>query len=162
MLGDDLRHGLDRIEDARCRLAVDDRHMGDGRVPVQPLVHRLRVNAPVLGPLERLHYAAYLAADLDHPASAGEAIEIYGLGLGVTDPAVEAGVASPSSPPARAVQTPRLQIGGLDAVITFAGLAPGFAGLYQVNAVVPAGLAPGMQDLVWPDGAVSYSAVVVK
>jgi uncharacterized protein (TIGR03437 family) len=124
---------------------------------------------PFVGQLYYPQAAAYhagtgVAADLDHPASAGEALEIYGLGLGVTDPVVEAGVASPSSPPARAVQTPRLQIGGLDAVITFAGLAPGFAGLYQVNAVVPAGLAPGIQNLVWQGsgGAMSYSSVVVK
>jgi uncharacterized protein (TIGR03437 family) len=120
----------------------------------------------------RLYYpqaAAYHAgtgipADMDHPASAGETIEIYGLGLGVTDPVVEAGLASPSSPPARAVQTPRLQIGGRDAVVTFAGLAPGFAGVYQVNAAVPPGLAPGIQSLAWrgPDGAASYSSVAVK
>lgn len=120
----------------------------------------------------RLYYpqaAAYHAgtgvpADMDHPVSAGETIEIYGLGLGVTEPVVEAGLASPSSPPARAVQTPRLQIGGRDAVVTFAGLAPGFAGVYQVNAVVPLGLAPGIQNLAWrgPGGAVSDSSVAVK
>lgn len=105
------------------------------------------------------HAGTGVPADMDHPVSAGEAIEIYGLGLGVTDPVVEAGIASPSSPPARAVQAPRLQIGGRDAVVTFAGLAPGFAG-----AIVPAGLAPGIQYLAWPGpyGAVSYSAVVVK
>jgi uncharacterized protein (TIGR03437 family) len=120
----------------------------------------------------RLYYpqaAAYHAgtgvpADMDHPVSAGETIEIYGLGLGVTEPVVEAGLASPSSPPARAVQTPRLEIGGRDAVVTFAGLAPGYAGVYQVNAIVPAGLAPGIQNLTWrgASGAVSYSSVAVK
>ena len=105
-----------------------------------------------------------LPADMDHPVSAGETIEIYGLGLGVTDPVVEAGIASPSSPPARAVQTPRLQIGGRDAQVTFAGLAPGFAGLYQVNAIVPPGLAPGIQNLTWlgSGGTVGYSSVAVK
>jgi uncharacterized protein (TIGR03437 family) len=139
-----------------------------------PLSVSIEGTAPVnlsyfVGQLYYWQAAAYhagtgVAADLDHPASAGEVLEIYGLGLGVTDPVVEAGVASPSSPPARAVQTPRLQIGGLDAAITFAGLAPVFAGLYQVNAVVPAGLAPGMQGLVWQGsgGAMSYSSVVVK
>jgi len=31
-------------------------------------------------------------------------------------------------------------IGGLAAPVTFAGLAPGLAGVYQVNAQVPAGV----------------------
>ena len=30
-----------------------------------------------------------------------------------------------------------------DAPVSFAGLAPGLAGLYQINAVIPAGVAPG-------------------
>jgi uncharacterized protein (TIGR03437 family) len=110
------------------------------------------------------HAGTGVPADVDHPVSAGEAIEIYGLGFGVTDPVVDAGIASPSSPPARAVQAPRLQIGGRDAVVTFAGLAPGLAGVYQVNAIVPSGLAPGIQYLAWlgSGGTVSYSAVAVK
>lgn len=31
-------------------------------------------------------------------------------------------------------------IGGQEAQVIFAGLAPGFAGLYQVNAIVPPGI----------------------
>jgi uncharacterized protein (TIGR03437 family) len=34
-------------------------------------------------------------------------------------------------------------IGAQPAQVLFAGLAPGFAGLYQVNAVVPPGITPG-------------------
>jgi len=34
-------------------------------------------------------------------------------------------------------------IGGVEAAVEFAGLAPGFVGLYQVNARVPAGVAAG-------------------
>ena len=34
-------------------------------------------------------------------------------------------------------------IGGQPATVSFAGLAPGFVGVYQVNAQVPAGITPG-------------------
>ena len=36
-----------------------------------------------------------------------------------------------------------LTIGGVNAQVQFAGLAPFFTGLYQVNAVVPNGVQPG-------------------
>jgi len=110
------------------------------------------------------HAGTSVLADMDHPAAAGEILEIYGLGLGVTDPGVTAGVASPASPPARARQQPQLQIGAVKAVVKFAGLTPGLAGVYQVNAVVPGGLAPGLQSLTWigPGGPVSDSSIAVK
>jgi uncharacterized protein (TIGR03437 family) len=109
------------------------------------------------------HAGTGVAADIDHPADAGEILEIYGLGLGVTDPMVEAGVASPATPPARALETPGVQIGGRDAVVVFAGLAPGFAGVYQVNAIVPAGLTPGVHNLTWrSNGGAGFSAIGVR
>ncbi len=39
-------------------------------------------------------------------------------------------------------------IGASDALVAFAGLAPGTVGLYQVNVTVPAGIAAGNQTLV--------------
>jgi minor extracellular serine protease Vpr len=41
--------------------------------------------------------------------------------------------------------TPQVIIGGIPVVATFSGLAPGYVGLYQVNAQVPAGIAASNQ-----------------
>jgi uncharacterized protein (TIGR03437 family) len=95
------------------------------------------------------HAGTAVPADPAHPAKAGETLEIYGTGLGKTDPMVIAGVASPASPPARSLFMPNVIIGDAPATVTFAGLVPGLAGVYQVNAVVPQGLAPGLQGLGW-------------
>jgi uncharacterized protein (TIGR03437 family) len=101
-----------------------------------------------------LHGGTATLADRDHPAGAGETLEIYGAGLGPADPFVPAGTAAPSSPLARTLQ-PDVLIGGRRAEVRFAGLTPGFAGLYQVNAIVPAGLRPGPQSIDWRVGNVS-------
>jgi uncharacterized protein (TIGR03437 family) len=41
---------------------------------------------------------------------------------------------------AKTVSPVKVTIGGKEAEVQFAGLAPGLAGIYQVNAVVPEGL----------------------
>jgi uncharacterized protein (TIGR03437 family) len=74
-------------------------------------------------------------------AAAGDAIVLYASGLGQVDADVDAGAAAPGNALAKAAVG--LTIGGRDAVVLFAGLAPGFAGLYQVNTVVPGGVTPG-------------------
>ena len=64
----------------------------------------------------------------------GEVVQVFCTGLGATDPAVVAGEAAPSQEPLARVTIPvQTQIGGLTAQVFFAGLAPGFVGLYQVN-----------------------------
>ncbi len=90
--------------------------------------------------------AAFLA-DSSHPAAAGNALTIYASGLGPVTPSIEAGIAAPISPLSQAAGV-ALTIGGQAAQILFAGLAPGFAGLYQVNAVVPSGVSSGTVPVV--------------
>jgi uncharacterized protein (TIGR03437 family) len=70
------------------------------------------------------------------PAARGEVIVIYCAGLGPVEPRVEPGQPAPV-PAARTVNPVSLLIGSKTAQVVFAGLTPGFAGLYQVNAVVP-------------------------
>ena len=81
--------------------------------------------------------------DAKHPISAGDVIVIPCAGLGPVNPPVKAGAAAPSSPPAKTTNPVTVKIGGIDAPVVFSGLAPGFAGLYQVNAQVPKGIKPG-------------------
>ena len=77
------------------------------------------------------------------PATAGEVLVIYATGLGPLDPPIPAGSAAPDSPLSQTVSQVKVLVGGVEAQVFFAGAAPGFAALYQVNALVPAGVAPG-------------------
>jgi adhesin/invasin len=78
------------------------------------------------------------------PASIGETVVIYCTGLGAVSPPVKEGLPAPSTPPlSTTVNTVTVTIGGKAAQVAFSGLTPGYAGLYQVNAVVPTGIATG-------------------
>jgi uncharacterized protein (TIGR03437 family) len=78
-----------------------------------------------------------------NPARRGSIVSIYATGEGQTSPegvtgsVVQSGGAHP-------VQSVTVTIGGTDAAVQYAGAAPDqVAGLLQVNAVVPALMAPG-------------------
>lgn len=77
------------------------------------------------------------------PAARGAYVAIYGTGEGVTNvPGVD-GRISGTPLPAPALPC-SVTIGGQQATVQYCGAAPGAtAGLLQVNAVVPAGVAPG-------------------
>jgi adhesin/invasin len=56
---------------------------------------------------------------------------------------------------------PAISIGGQPAIVSFSGLAPGFADLYQVNAVVPSGIGTGSQPVTCSIGGVSCQTVTL-
>jgi minor extracellular serine protease Vpr len=88
--------------------------------------------------------SSYELVDSARPAIAGSTIvQIYCTGLGAVTFAPETGSATPN-----VLISSRngimVTIGGVQASVIFAGLAPGSVGGYQVNALVPAGSAKGV------------------
>jgi uncharacterized protein (TIGR03437 family) len=85
-------------------------------------------------------------AQLAAPGSAvpaGGYVSIFCTGLGPVSNQPATGSAGPSNPLARTLTTPTVTIGGVGALVTYSGLAPTLVGVYQVNALVPLGVAPG-------------------
>ena len=91
-----------------------------------------------------------------HPAAPGSTIVAYLTGSGPVSPAVEDGIAAPLDSLVYATAPRSAAVGSAGAAVSFAGLAPGWIGLTQVNVVVPPGLAPGTYPLtVTIDGQTS-------
>ncbi len=92
----------------------------------------------------------------EQPASAGDILEIYCTGLGAVRPSTIPGLQE-------TVMAPRVLLGGQAAEVLFSGVAPGVAGLlYQVNARVPPGVAPGDQLVTLEAGGRASNAVRVR
>jgi uncharacterized protein (TIGR03437 family) len=71
------------------------------------------------------------------PAKPGETIVLYGVGFGGVTPSIPAGqIVGQSNQLAASFQ---ISFGGIPAqTVSYAGLSPGYVGLYQFNVVVPA------------------------
>ena len=95
-----------------------------------------------------------------NPSKAGDALAIYCTGLGPVSPAVTAGTPASLTDLSRTVNTVTATVGGRNADVIFAGLAPGYVGLYQVNVIVPSGIAPSNSVPVVLSVAGSSSAPV--
>jgi uncharacterized protein (TIGR03437 family) len=127
-------------------------------VPVldaQPGIFNYNAGGQTFGAI--LH-ANFQLADTGHPAKPSETVLIYCTGLGA--------VASPPADGAAGngqttMTTPTVTIGGIKAIVSFSGLAPGFVGLYQINAEVPAGLKEGNQPVVVELGTASSNSVLL-
>ncbi len=103
---------------------------------------------------------AQILADASSPATAGDVLVIYCVGLGVTDPKVTSGDVAPFSTLARVGAPVTVTVGGQSAQASFAGLTPGYVGLYQVNVTMPGGVASGTQPVSISVGAKSSAPVI--
>jgi uncharacterized protein (TIGR03437 family) len=78
-----------------------------------------------------------------HPAKVGDYVQLYITGAGQTSPAGTDGLISVGPGPVPTGEV-KVTIGGQTATVNFAGGAPGaVAGVIQVNAQIPAGVAAG-------------------
>jgi uncharacterized protein (TIGR03437 family) len=85
--------------------------------------------------------------DPSNPATRGSTIIAYLTGSGPVSPAQTDGVSASGSVLTTMTSARSAKIGSADAQVSFAGLAPGFIGLVQMNIVVPTTLAPGTYPL---------------
>jgi len=77
------------------------------------------------------------------PAKPGEYLVMYLVGLGATNPSVDSGFATPASPLHPTTLPVTVTVGSEPSTVLFAGLTPGFVGLYQIDFQVPTGAASG-------------------
>ena len=72
-------------------------------------------------------------------------IQIFATGAGATNPPLLAGESAPASgnPLVLTRVEPAVTLGGRPAPVLFSGMAPGFVGLWQINAEVPQDVTPG-------------------
>ncbi len=94
-----------------------------------------------------------------NPARIGETVSLFLTGLGAVSPTIADGGAGPIGPYALATNAISVFVGGVQASVGYAGLAPQLAGLYQINLTIPAtGVTAGDNalDIAGPD---SYAAV---
>jgi uncharacterized protein (TIGR03437 family) len=103
-----------------------------------------------------------------HPAKAGDIVIVYAIGLGETTPPVATGAAAPGGPNLANVPDVKVCLGGdtpfgkADCLTpSFAGLAPTFVGLYQMNVTIPGGLPSGSSSFYFTVGSVPSNVVQI-
>jgi uncharacterized protein (TIGR03437 family) len=84
------------------------------------------------GPASALKASDQSLVTSSNPLQPGETVELFATGLGLT---------TPMNGFDYAVQQPAVTVGGVTCPVAFAGAAPNYVGLDQINCTIPAGLA---------------------
>ena len=90
-----------------------------------------------------------------NPVVRGHYVQLYVNGLGPVSNQPASGDPAPADTLAETTAQPQVTIGGQNATVQFSGLAPGWVGLYQVNALVPTGISAGNQPITIAIGGVT-------
>ncbi len=94
------------------------------------------------------------------PAKPGDVVILWGTGFGATTPALSSGQLVPSTQLYSVLNPPNITVGGIQATVYGAALAPGFAGLYQIAIQIPPAVGGGDQPVVAQTGSVSSATGV--
>jgi uncharacterized protein (TIGR03437 family) len=100
----------------------------------------------------------------DKPIRPGEIVVLYATGLGIADPNLPDGQLPTMAVVIQRISEFRVQIGGVTvpaSSVYYAGLTPGFAGLYQVNLKIPDTLDQNPEIRIGFDGQMSPSNVLL-
>jgi minor extracellular serine protease Vpr len=95
------------------------------------------------------------------PVARGTIVQLFLNGLGPVNNQPNDGQPGPNNTSATTKVQPTITIGGQTASIQYSGLAPGFVGLYQVNATVPSGIGTGSQNIVCSIGGVTSATATL-
>jgi uncharacterized protein (TIGR03437 family) len=123
--------------------------------PVTPGIARL-ANGQVIA-----QHADFSLVTEDAPAKPGEYLVAYLAGMGLTNTPVGTGAQAPLSPLANVNASASVAVDGEAAPVLFAGLTPGFIGLYQINFQVPPDAQSGDRKLEIFQGGLAANTSVL-
>jgi uncharacterized protein (TIGR03437 family) len=83
------------------------------------------------------HAADFTPVTPKNPGKRDKDLILFATGLGRVIPAVASGAAASDKPLSATSQEVTVTIGGHGMIVSYAGLAPGYVGLYQINLRVP-------------------------
>jgi uncharacterized protein (TIGR03437 family) len=127
---------------AAISIVVDGAAIAGSPVPVAPAAPGIFTTSGATGQAAATNQDGSLNS-ASNPAARGSVVSLYATGQGASQGGVT------------------LTIAGYNAPLLYAGPAPGFAGLMQLNAQIPCGfLPPGIQPVVLAIGGVSSQAGV--
>jgi len=122
------------VPDSASGLATLTVHNGAGSHTVNVFVEAampaiFTLDGSGTGPAAAINASNNQVVGSSNPLHAGGYVELYATGLGATTNRGGLDYAN---------QQPTVTIGGSDCPVTYAGRAPGFVGLDQINCIVPA------------------------